>query len=164
MRVVVATAAVIVCLYALAANVPLTGWISPYRWMSPFGQGARSKRSRADVDEIDLIRSKLSNWRQPIENGPPLPPAVLRLLRPLIREALGLGPLEEVDQEGVDDLLSPLTRSILTSDPLERVHWIRMRPPDPTTVVNTVNLVLDELQRISEVTDPHRPSFHPVRE
>ena len=148
-RVVVATAAAVAALHALAVNVPLTGWISPYKWMSPFSPVARREIPQGDTDEVDFIHSKLSGWRQPIKYGPPMPPAVLRLLRPIVRSALGLGQHDEVDREVVRNLLSPVTWAILVSDPLEHTHWFLMRPPDARKVTEVVHHVLDDIERIA---------------
>ena len=47
------------CVYALSSNVPPTGWISPFKWLSPFGGERRSERRSHGADEIEGIRARL---------------------------------------------------------------------------------------------------------
>ena len=91
-QLVIVTVAVSSAVYALAVNVPSAGWISPFKWMSPFNRAAYQGRRTRPSDELGSIGSKLSGRRQPIENGPPMPPATLRLLKPLIAVALDFDP------------------------------------------------------------------------
>ena len=88
-RLLTVAAAVSTALWVLVAHVPPTGWIAPFRWMSPFHGTARRRRRHA-LDELQLIEAHLGARRQALEGAPPLPPAVLRLLKPLIESALDL--------------------------------------------------------------------------
>jgi hypothetical protein len=89
-RLVIVTIAVGSALYVLAVHVPTTGWISPFKWMSPFSRGSVRVRRRRRVGELDVLRSSLGGRRQPVEGGPALPPAIVRTLQPMITLALDL--------------------------------------------------------------------------
>jgi hypothetical protein len=149
-RLVVVTIAAAAGLHALAVNTPegsATGWLG-----SPFDRASRAGRWPLGSDEIQRIRSKLSGRRQPIGNGPPLPPDALRLLQPLIRVALeraGLDPDDEAGLESVRARLSPLTWAVLTSDPMTPPDWYRTRRPDPRRVAEVAHRVLDELDDLA---------------
>lgn len=169
-QVVVVTVAVVAGLHVLTVHVPPSGWMSPFKWLSPFVWLPPQRRRRTGLGEIDLIASKISGWRRPIPSGPPMPSAVLRLLRPLIRTALDLGspqglapgvPLPtppEPDLEEDPSLkspcqrLSPLTLAVLASDGPGGPRWYLPHPPHPRQVTEVVNHVLDELERLA--TDP----------
>ncbi len=146
-QLVIVTVAVSSGVYALAVNVPSTGWISPFQWMSPFNRAAGRRRPRARSDELRSIRTKLSGWRQRIENAPPMPPATLRLLKPLIASALDLDPDDEPHQGSARGPVSPLTWAVLTSEPLQRPYWFRTLRPNEGEVTQTVHAVLDDLDR-----------------
>ena len=81
-RVVLVTVAAAAGLYALGSSAPATWWASPFDRSSDPDRGAHGSR------DIERIRTELSGWRQRVPNGPPLPPEVLRLLRPLVEVAL----------------------------------------------------------------------------
>lgn len=154
-QLVIVTVAVSTGLYALAVHVPSAGWISPFKWMSPFGRAAYPGRRRRRSDELRSIRLKLSGRRQPIENGPPMPPVTLRLLKPLIASALDLDPSEEPPPPSARGRVSPLTWAVLTSQPLRRPRWFRTLRPNEREVTQTVHSVLDELDRLKAgASDP----------
>ena len=79
-QVVVVALAAATALWVLASAVPPTGWISPFKWMSPFG-GVVTPRLGHRSHALGFLRDRLGDRRQPVEGGPPLPPAVLRRLR-----------------------------------------------------------------------------------
>jgi hypothetical protein len=116
-QLVLASVGAAAALYALAANVPPTGWLSPFKWMSPFNRAARPEERRNGWDEMTSLRSKLSGRRQQMRNAPPLPPEVVRLLKPLIRQTLDLDPEDEAQLASARHFLSPLAWAVLTSDP-----------------------------------------------
>lgn len=89
-RLVIVTIAVGSALHVLAVHVPTTGWISPFKWMSPFSRRVGHARRRRRVGELDVLRASLGGRRQPIEGGEPLPPGTLRTLQPMIALALDL--------------------------------------------------------------------------
>jgi hypothetical protein len=164
LQVVILTVAVGAGLHALSANVPPTGWMSPFKWMSPFRRKAGSGRDRNGRDEIDSIRSKLGGRRQQIRKGPALPPETVGLLRPLIRKALDLDPEAEAEWASARSVLSPRSWSILTAPPPGPDHWFRALPPNRPEVAGLVHAVLDEVDRILETptdpfpsTDPRKP-------
>lgn len=135
-------------LYALAANVPPTGWISPFKWLSPFGGDRRPERRMHGSDEIESIRSKLAGRRQRLEGAPPLPPDVLRLLRPLVAGSLEIDPDDKARLASVLPRLPPTTRAILTTEPLPRSYWLTTLRPNAWEVAEVVHEVLDELHRL----------------
>ena len=77
-----------------------------------------------------------------------MPPATLRLLKPLIASALDLDPDDEPHQGSARGPVSPLTWAVLTSEPLQRPYWFRTLRPDEREVAQTVHCVLDELDRL----------------
>lgn len=143
-------------LYALAAHVPPTAWMSPFKWMSPFGGGPGPERRRHGSDEIDAIRSKLSDRRQRIAHGPPLPPDVLRLLRPVIADALDIDPDDVAQVAAAGRRLSPLAWSVLASDPIPRSYWLNTLRPNEWEVAEVVHEVLDELEHLPASTSRRR--------
>lgn len=154
-QLVLVTVAAAAGLYALIVNV------SPAWWISPFDRAAGPKQDDGRSEEIDAIRSKLSGRRQPVENGPPVPTDVLRLLKPLIGTALereGLDPRDERHREAARARVSPLTWAVLTSTPLAEPRWFRTRRPDERTSAEVVHRVLDDLDRLETGRDEtHRP-------
>lgn len=157
-QVVIVTVAAAWGLYVLAVHVPSTGWMSPFKWMSPFGRGVPPRDGADGADELESIRSRLSGRRQPIEGGPALPPETLGLLQPLIREALALSSDDEAPAEVDREKVSPLTWAALTSDPMKDVHWLNSLPPDHRQVAEVVRRVLDDVERLaSGAADPRRP-------
>jgi hypothetical protein len=161
-RVVIVSVAVGSALWVLAVHVPPTGWISPFRWMSPFAMG-RSPRPGRRVGELDVLRSGLAARRQPIPDGPALPPAVVRALQPLIALALDLDlrlvrrpplapPLDPMDRHALSRArarVSPETWAVLCAAPLHRPGWLHTHRPDPPAVANAVHAVLDEIGRLT---------------
>ena len=147
--------------YALALNVPPTGWMSPFKWMSPFGEPVTRKKRRKEPDQIRLIRSNLGGWRQPIQHGPPLPPGALRVLRPLIWEALDLGQEGERALELARARLSPLSWAVLRSGLSRRPPWFLWSPPNRHEVSQAILTVLDEVARITSGTDDSVPYVPP---
>jgi hypothetical protein len=151
LQIVIATVAVVAGLFALAVTVPPTGWLWPFKWMSPFGRGATGGRRDDGPDGFGSIRRKLSGWRLPIGSCPPMPVGVANMLRPLIRSSLRLGPAEEPQPATLPAGISALTWSILTSDAPRKRDWFRALPPHPREVARLVDHVLDDLDSI----DPH---------
>lgn len=150
-QLVIVTVATAAALYALIAIVPVT-W-----WKSPFDRSGRPPRKTDGSDEMDLIRSKLSGRRHPIENGPPLPPGALHLMKPLIRLALereNLDPEDEAHRPSARSRLSPLTWAVFTSDPSRRPHWLRTFRPDEREVADIVHAVLDDLDGLASGGEP----------
>ena len=156
-QVVIVTLAVVSGLYALALNVPPTGWLSPFKWLSPFGRSAHLEKGGSGPEDIDLLRSKLGDWRQPIHSGPPMPAETLRLLKPLIRATLDLDPDDEPPPPSARALVSPLTWAVLTSDPPTHSYWFQRLPPNRREVAEAVHGVLDDLERFAAGTGIPRP-------
>ena len=148
-QLVIVTTAVSAGLYALAANVPTTGWISPFKWLSPFGRVTHSARLGHRSNRLDLIRGRLSDRRQRVDNGPSIPPAILRQLKPLIAVALDLDLRDETRLASARGRLSPRTFAALTSDPLDRPSWFRTSRSNEREVAETVHRVLDDLDRLT---------------
>jgi hypothetical protein len=159
LQLVIATVAVAGGLYALALHVPPSGWMSPFKWMSPFNQKVRRETGHHRLHETDSIRSKLSNRRQPVADGPPMPPEILLLLKPLIRTALNLDPDERSDPAAARKRLSPLTWAVLTSAPLREPHWYQTLRPDEREVTDVVHHVLDDIDHLAEGTVAPRQSL-----
>lgn len=161
-RVVIVTIAIATALYVLVVHVPPTGWISPFKGMSPFNRMTAGRRRRRRVGELDLIRSSLADRRQAIDGAPALPPAVLRMLQPLITSALDLDPRDGRAMKSARARLSPLTLAVLEADPLRRASWFRTLRADPREVAKTVDQVLDDLDLLTGYGgDVHRqPAAH----
>ena len=158
-QLVIVTVSVVAGLYALAVNVPPTGWMSPFKWMSPFGRATHFGRGGKESGEIESIHRKLSGWRQPIQNGPPMPSETLRLLKPLIRAALDLEPGDDAHLASARALLSPLSWAVLTSGASgQPYYWFKMFPPNRREVAEAVHSVLDEVARLpTGIEDPRAP-------
>jgi hypothetical protein len=142
---VIATVAAAAGLHAFAVLAP------PAWWRSPFEPRRRRRRRAGRADDLDWIRATLKGRRQPVENGPPLPPATLRLLQPLIRDVLereGIDPDDTAELEPAGIRKCPLTRAVLDAEPLRHPPWFRTRRPDARHAAETVQGVLDELDRI----------------
>ena len=145
LRLVIVTAAAGSCVYALAVNVPVT-------WSSPFDRTGGPGATSSGSDEVQWLRSKLRSRRQSISNGPPIPPEILRTLQPLIRTALGQDDPLVADPAYVESFrwaLSPLTWSVLNSDPLKQPIWLRTRWPNPREVAEVVHHILDDLDGLA---------------
>jgi hypothetical protein len=151
-QLVIVTIAASAGLYLLTANVPPSGWISPFKWLSPFSEDAHTAKAEHRSGELDLIRAQFSGRRQRIEGGPPMPPSVLRQLRPLIAGALDLDSRDEKRVAAARSRVSAQTFAILTSVPGDRPSWFRTVRPHPHEVIETVNSVLDELDRLTGST------------
>jgi len=149
LQLVVITVGVAAGLYALAVNVPATGWMSPFRWMSPFGRIVRSGPAPDRSAELRSIHSKLAGWRQPLGGGLSLPLDTISLLKPLIRESLGLDPRDESGWRSAQHRLSPLSWRVLTYDPPRGLDGFIKLPPNQLRVAEVVGAVLDEVDRIS---------------
>jgi hypothetical protein len=139
-RLVVLTAAAAAGLYALGVNAPATWWKSPF--------DRRPRRSRGP-DEFESIHSGLSGWRQRLTEGPPLPPDVIRMLRPLVVAAVEqAGAARSGPNATLRVRVAPVTRGILGSGRAVRPRWFRMAPPDKRAVAVAVDTVLDDIERI----------------
>jgi len=160
-QLVVVTATAATALYALAVNVPQTGWMSPFKWMSPFAGTPLPEPGAPDVHELEPIRARVAARRLRAVGGPPLPPETLRLLRPLIRSALDLPPGGPIPGEAALRL-SPLARSILAAELPDDPRWIDTVRPDEDAVAHVVHQVLDELERL-DPTGPREGAALPPR-
>lgn len=165
LQVVAVTVAAAAGLYVLAVHVPPSGWISPFRWMSPFRLATRPQRRGGRSAELEAIRVRMSGRRQRIAGGPPLPPAVLRMLQPALRAALDLDLREGVPPPQARDRLSPAAWTVLTAEPLAGARWFRTLHSDPRAVAEAVHVILDELDRlsVSPGDPPPTPASDPVR-
>ncbi|MEZ4423584.1 MAG: hypothetical protein R3E98_09250 [Gemmatimonadota bacterium] len=160
-KVVVATAAVAAGLHALSRSVPATGWMSPFRWMSPFARGGGARRRRGRRSGTGALRARLYGWRQPIEGGPALPPAVLRALAPIARAALALDPRDPSAGARARAQLSPEVRAVLEAAPERRLRWYRAHPPAPRAVAEAVERILTDIDRAARGARGPRPPSGP---
>jgi len=147
-RLVILTAAASAGLYALAVNVPPTGWLSPFKWMAPFNRAVHSEGHERSLDELALIRSWLLGRRQRVGEAPPMPPSMLRILQPLVASALEVSPGDEARWLAARERVSPTTRAVLTTAPLHRPGWLRTLRGDGAAVAAVVNRVLDDLDHL----------------
>lgn len=143
-------------LHALSSRVPQTGWLSPFKWLSPFADPSRPPRRRHGSDEMDSIRSRLAGRRQTVPGSAPLPPDAIRLLQPVIAAAMGVDPSSRRQMIRARDRLSTSTWSILAAEPLARPYWFRTLRPNQWDAAEVVHDVLDELERLP--TDARLPS------
>lgn len=163
-RLVIVTSAAAAGLFALRISVPRTWWTSPFDGRVP------QVEERARSDDIDRVRSMLAGRRQPIENGPPLPAAAIRLLKPLIGvsiERKGLDPSDQDQLESARGLVSPLTWAVFTSDPLLWPRWYQTRWPNEQEVADVAHKVLDDLDRMAGggwAPEPHTRNRSPGAE
>lgn len=140
-RLVILTSAAAAGLHALGVSAPAK-W-----WRSPFDRPGRSSHRRGE-DDYDRIRSALGGWRQRIPGGAPLPPEVVRLLKPLIAGSVarGGGHATGAGDDGVAFVRpSPLVRSVQAVRATGRPHWYRLVRPDARAVSAAVLNVLNEL-------------------
>ncbi len=135
------TAALATALTAFLDSVPASGWLSPFRWLSPFSGAAEERTDRPD--ELALIHARLQGRRSRVKGAAPLPPDVVRLLDPLIRDTLDL--LDASDASA----LSPTSRAVLNTRPPLKPSALLTLPPDPDNVSDVVMRVLDDLERVS---------------
>lgn len=166
-RVLVVGVAAAAAIHALVASAPPT-W-----WPSPFDRGMPDDGEEEGPDELAWIRGSMARRRQRIGYGPPVPPDTLRLLKPLVEAALqregldvadGAERADRAERESVRVLLSPLTWSILTADPMARPGWFRTVRSDQREVAGVVHAVLDELEGLADGRAPSPPqveSTHP---
>jgi len=144
-QLVVVTMAVVAVRHLLARSVPPTGWLSPFKWMSPFGRREGRRRGGRGPHGFATIRSKMSGWRHPFPTGLTLPPGAVGLLKPLIRDALDIEPDSEIPPTPEHPTVSPLTQAILECDPPKGVDRLRWIPPDSERVAEVVLTVLGDL-------------------
>lgn len=147
-QLVIVTIAAAAGLYALAANVPPTGWMSPFKWMSPFSPRS-APATDGHVDDLDVIRSQLAGRRQPVDGAPPMPAEALHLLKPLIAAMLDVPADEAARSDAARSRLSPLAWAILTTDPTRRPPWFRTLAPSEGEVAEVLHRVLDELEELA---------------
>lgn len=157
--IVVMTVAVAAGLYVLGAYVPPAGWMSPFRWMSPFADTDAARSTGAAWDHLHAIRRKFRGRRQAIAGGMPLPPAVVRLLRPLIGAALDLDPASDADVEAARQHLSPATWAVFREKTERGPAWLRSSWPDERAVAGEVERILDELDDLVGITSHHSQDF-----
>lgn len=131
-RLVVVTIAVGSALYVLAVHVPTTGWISPFKWMSPFSRRGGQARRRRRVGELDVLRASLGGRRQQVEGSAPLPPGTLRTLQPMIALALDFdrGLLRRAALGGGADHDTPAEPAPPSGSPHESPHGSPHELPD----------------------------------
>lgn len=146
--------------YALAAHLPAGGWISPFKWGSPFGQATHVARTRHPAHEIDLIAQRMSGVRYELDEVlPPLPPKTLRLLQRLVRSALDLDPDVQPDQgdrERVTSLAWAVLHAEVPTGPVWR-RWRRARLPSPREVASVADRLVNDLDRLAEPQAPDSP-------
>lgn len=148
LQVVIVSIAAGAGVFALAAHVPPTGWISPFKWMSPFhAAGAGPPTGRA-TDEDAWIRARLSGRRQPLEGGGALPPDTLRLLKPLVEAALEVDGGQKARIASARGRVSRVTWAVLNAEPLKRPRWLQTEGADPDAVAELVDRVLDDVERL----------------
>jgi len=142
-------------LYALAELAP-SSW-----WASPFEGEERPQPLRAYHDQLSFTESTFTGRRQAIDHGPPLPPATLRLLKPLIGVALSrehLDPKVPAHRDRARRRLSSQTWAVWTAEPVMATSWWSTHRPDPRRVARAVADVLDDLDRFAKhdpLSDPH---------
>lgn len=96
-----------------------------------------------------------------MQYGPPMPPGALRLLRPLIREALDIGLEDEWALGLARARLSPLSWAVLESGLTRRPFWLLWSPPNQREVSRAVLAVLDDIDRITSGIDDPVPYYPP---
>jgi len=143
--------AVSVALHALAAHVPQTGWLEPFKWMSPLERASRAARRGRGRSDVHGIRAKLSGARRRIPDASPLPPELVRSLQTLVARALDVDGDPCGDRvarfDGLRDRVSADLWAILVADPSSG-GWLRTLPPDRRAVSASVHRALDELERL----------------
>jgi len=156
-RLVIVTVAAAAALYAFGVHAP------PRWWRSPFDRTPDADDPGSGSRDIDRIRSELSGWRRRVPNGPPLPPEVLSLLRPLVEVAVARAGLDPGAPNSAGRRLSPLCRAVLAADPSHRPAWYRMVRPDRREVADAAHRILDELDRLADGTaaGPRTETRHP---
>ena len=150
-------------LHALTVHVPPMGWLSPYKWMSPFrGHGPTALRPGRDRTEWAWIRGELSERRGPLRSVSPVPPSVLRLLKPIVEAELDLD--RGAGRRGAADRLSSRAAAVLESDP-QPLSWLRTSRPNEREVAAFVHAVLDDLDhlRTGAASHPRDPSTRATR-
>ena len=157
LQVMVVAAAVSVGLYALARNVPQSGWLFPFKWLSPFSPDAHRRIRGHRTAALDELGTRMGDRRLPVENAPALPPVILRELRALIAGALDVDPGDAAAVASARDRVSPLTHAILASAPVERTTWFRTLRPHRTQTAAVVHRVMDDLDRIMG-SEPQPPA------
>lgn len=150
LRLVLATVAAAVGLYALAIHVP--GWRGTGWWTSPLDRTRPRTADPPDSREVARIRLHLGNRRQHVAGAPDMPPDVLHLLQPLVRQALeraGLDPARASAAAPARTALDPLTLAVLAATPQSRKEWHATLRPDEHEVATVVHRVLDDLDRLA---------------
>jgi hypothetical protein len=146
-RLVIVTVAAAAALNAFGVHAP------PRWWRSPFDRTPGGEDTGTGSRDIDRIRSEFSGRRRRIPNGPPLPPEVLHLLRPLVEVAVARAGLDPDDSRVAGRRrLSPLCRAVLAADRSTRPPWYRMVRPDRREVAGAAHRILDELDRLAAGT------------
>lgn len=147
-RVLLVALATVAALWAIGALVPeggIAGW-----WRSPFERPSDGRTLRPS-GELDRVRRMMAGRRRHISGGRPLPPDTIRLLQPLIVEALarrGLDASDPAHRTAIRGLLSPLAWRVLVSDPRYLPRWYETRRPDMRRTADAVRQLLDELERL----------------
>ena len=155
--VLVVSAAAAVAVHSVNAHVPSAGWISPYKWLSPFAPPSRDGGTATTPTDIEAIEATFGGRRQRIPGGRALPPDTLRLLKPCVVAALDADGRVDGSSGGRGthsqggsrvDLVSPATRALLAAEPLRHPWWFHTLPPDSARTAHTVQAVLDDLDRL----------------
>lgn len=121
---------------------------SPAFLLSPFRWTLRDADDQGGSADARRLRSALEGRRHRIAGGPPLPPATIRILQPLIEAALdrdGAGPDSPLRRAAALQRLSATTRAILAHDATVNPPWFRTVRSDADRTAEAVSRVLDEL-------------------
>lgn len=140
LRLVIVSLAVIAALHVLALHAP------PRWWRSPFARELPRRRAAQAADEIEWVAAMMAQPRQRLRNAPPVPPAVIAALRPLLESAAAR---HAVTHHGQEATMSPLAQAIVQAPPPPR-HWLRLLPGDARSTARVVDAILDEVDRISQ--------------
>ena len=144
----------VVMAWAAIAGLHAVDELAPSSWWaSPFDGEERPRQIRVHHDQLSFTESTFSGRRQTLEHGPPLPPATLRLLKPLIAVALSrehLDPEIPAHRDRARRRLSPQTWAVWSADPVLATSWWSTRRPDPREVARAVEDVLDDLDRFAQ--------------
>lgn len=156
----VAGLAAIAALHLVVAGAP-SAW-----WTSPFDRADRPARTTEPVDETHWIRTRFEGRRVPVGGGRwALPPETVRLLRPLIEEAMIRKTADAGDPSSTEALrgrLAPLTRAVLATDSTIQPGWWGTTRSDGEAVARLVDRVLDDLERLEGAAPPGQTSHEPT--
>ena len=150
LQLMLASVAVAAAVHVLVIVVP--EWSGGLSW-SPFAGGRRPEVQVTESKEVDRIRAMLSGRRQKLGHGSAVPPETVHLLTPVIRSALereGLDPDDPDRSEVARAAVSPLTWSVLRTEPQNWLPWYRGRRASDAATAEVVHHVLDDLERFAK--------------